>query len=134
MDDVVERVAQYRTADVFWVTCIEHAVTLHLYLSLQILEGQIEEVAPVAAVAGLVLVFPEDALFFGRLFHVGDDDAYRVILAENSGACQVLQFKRPALISAALALGALTGLVVKGSAFPLWRAATSSASVCVVGP
>lgn len=115
MDGVVERVAQYRTADVLGVCCIEHTVTLHLYLCLQTLESQIEEVAPVAAFAGLMLVFPEDAPLCGRLSHVFNDNAYRIILAEDGGTCQVRQTERAVLIRAAFALGTLTGLVVKGT-------------------
>ena len=74
MDDVVERVAQYGTADVLGICRIEITIALDLYLGIQVFELQIEEVAPIAAVAGLVLVTAEDILLGGRRFHVVDDD------------------------------------------------------------
>ena len=74
MDDVVERVAQYGSANVLRVGCIVITIALDLYLGIQVIELQIEEVAPLAAVAGLVLVTAEDILLGGRRFHVVDDD------------------------------------------------------------
>ena len=68
MDDVVERVAQHGLADVLWIYSIVHAVTLHLYLCLKIVECQIDDVSPVAVVAGLVLVTAEGS--FSYLFRV----------------------------------------------------------------
>ena len=114
MDDVVERVAQHRSADVLGIGCIVITVALDLYLGIEVLELQIEEVAPIASVAGLVPVTSEDAALSGRRCHVVDDFAYRIVLAENGGACQILQFEGSGIIGNALALGTLTGLVVKG--------------------
>ena len=134
MDDVVERVAQHGSADVLGIGCIVITVALDLYLGIEVLELQIEEVAPIAAVAGLVLVTSEDAALSGCGSHVVDDFAYRIILAENGGACQILQFEGSGFFGMAFALGTLTSLVVKRWVFPLWRAATSSASDWVGGP
>ena len=61
-----------------------------------------------------MLVTSEDAALSGCGSHVVDDFAYRIVLAENGGACQILQFEGSGIIGNALALGTLTGLVVKG--------------------
>ena len=112
MDDVVERVAQHGLADVLWIYSIVHAVTLHLYLCLKIVECQIDDVSPVAVVAGLVLVTAEGVVPSGCRFDVVDDNGYLIILAENGGARQILQFERHRVVGTAFTLGTLTGLVI----------------------
>ena len=113
MDDIVERVAQHGSADVLRICCIVITVALDLYLGIQVFELQIEEVAPIAAVTGLVLVTPEDAALSGRRSHVVNDIAYHIILAEHGGACQIPQFEGHGVIGTTFALGTLTGLVVQ---------------------